>query len=399
MAIPATEKMANKIHEKGLFEKDQLLICVEADAIHISGAESGKNERNIAETIVKKLMRKALIWVRPSDPLKSIIDYLVHTSGGGIIKPEDYESSVLIGEIPICDIPSVENMLETLGKGRTTIIRSGGMITTARSNLEVAYTLLCALCFSCYVKFFTEILTKGISKSDWKKMRGAVEEILHSHRRRVSQKFGLMKGPFHREGEIIAAMVEAGSIMVNVGLVDANFGNISYRHGDTLFISKRGAPLDGLTGQITMVTLDKEIPPPDASTEYPTHRGIATKTTYRTVCHGHPLFAVIMSLNCSEKSLCPHRERCHTHCPRNRELEGIPIVSGNAGGGPLGLNQTVPPAVARAGAAIALGHGVFTAGHRDFNEAVKALQRVENLCLESYLSLLEGEKIGISGNI
>ncbi|MCX7816167.1 MAG: class II aldolase/adducin family protein [Syntrophales bacterium] len=398
MTSYAVEKYAEKIHKKGLFEKDSLIIGIEeSDSVQILG--KGNNEKKIVETLIKKLKKKAIIWAHPIEPFKCIIDYLVYTSNGKAIKPEDYESVVLIKEILICNTPEVETLLEALAKGRVVIVRNGSVIITTRNNLDFAYTLLCALCFSCSVKFFTDIVSKGIQEQNGEKVKNNLESLLWSHRREINQEVKLMNGPFYHEEKIKAAMAEAGLYMVTTGLVDANFGNISYRLGNTLYISKRGAPLSELTGQITQVPLEWETQPPEASTEYPTHRGIMINTTHKAVCHAHPLFAVVMSLNCPEKSLCAYRENCHIKCPQHRSLGDIPVVSGNTGGGPLGLNQSVPPAVARAGAAIALGHGVFTAGRIDFNEAIIKLQNVENVCLEAYISLLRKKGIDISVGI
>ena len=76
-------------------------------------------------------------------------------------------------------------------------------------------------------------------------------------------------------------------------------------------------------------------------------------------------------------------------CTECRTVEGIPIVPGEIGTGPTGLCNTLPPAVASSGAAIVHGHGLFTSGTGDFNEAFARLLKTENLCRELYFKRIE----------
>ncbi|MCX5827746.1 MAG: class II aldolase/adducin family protein, partial [Deltaproteobacteria bacterium] len=113
------------------------------------------------------------------------------------------------------------------------------------------------------------------------------------------------------------------------------------------------------------------------------HRLIARTTPYRAVLHGHPKFSVIMSMACGEED-CPDKDGCHRFCPRERWVQDIPVVSGEAGAGPFGLCNTVPKAVRDHGAAIVYGHGVFTAGAEDFNEALQRLRQIEKTCRDLF---------------
>ena len=171
------------------------------------------------------------------------------------------------------------------------------------------------------------------------------------------------KGPSPSEEEILHAIAEVGTRTVDARLVDANFGNVSYRQGNRLYITKSKSSLDELEGQILAVPLGED---PNgsselASIELPSHREIILSSDYRAILHGHPRFAVILSMDCAQRLDCPDRNDCHVFCPRKRFVLDIPVVSGEAGGGPRGINHTLPPAMKPGGGVIVYGHGVFTA--------------------------------------
>lgn len=193
-----------------------------------------------------------------------------------------------------------------------------------------------------------------------------------------------MKGPFTGSDQIIPAMTEAGRLMVEGRLVDSSFGNISYFDDPVLYISRKGGALDELHGRIVTVSLsDPFAPTQTASTEFPAHRDIVLTTGRRAVLHGHPKFAVILSLDC-EKEDCAGRDTCHVRCPQERYVCDIPVVAGAAGAGPFGLCHTVPPAMRDHPGVIVYGHGLFTAGMHDFNEAFEHLAAIENACRHEF---------------
>jgi ribulose-5-phosphate 4-epimerase/fuculose-1-phosphate aldolase len=194
----------------------------------------------------------------------------------------------------------------------------------------------------------------------------------------------LMKGPFKTEEQIHAAMEEAGRLMVDCRLVDSNFGNISYFSDPVLYISRKGGALDELRGGIVSVPLGGlSTPPETASTEFPAHREIVLSTGNRAVLHGHPKFSVILSMDC-EKEDCEGRDSCHSRCPEKRLIGDVPVVAGEAGDGPFGLCHTVPPALQDHPGVIVYGHGLFTTGRDDFNEAFQRLVQIENTCRKEY---------------
>jgi len=82
---------------------------------------------------------------------------------------------------------------------------------------------------------------------------------------------------------------------------------------------------------------------------------------------------------CGEEN-CPETE-CWSDCDRVRLLGDTPVVVGETGSG---LAKRLPPVVASSGKAIVYGHGVFTVGERNFEEAFRAMIAVENWCRREY---------------
>jgi ribulose-5-phosphate 4-epimerase/fuculose-1-phosphate aldolase len=169
---------------------------------------------------------------------------------------------------------------------------------------------------------------------------------------------------------------------VQRGLVDSFFGNISYSNGDLLYISQTASSLDELAGCIDPVPFENSSTVGiTASSELVAHRTIFETTGCRAILHGHPRFAVVMSMLCDEKASCPITD-CWRDCPKVRLLGGTPVVAGEIGAG--GIAKNVPPVIGGPGRAIVYGHGVFAIGRNDFREAFQALVDVENWCRTEY---------------
>ena len=195
----------------------------------------------------------------------------------------------------------------------------------------------------------------------------------------------MLPGPYPDEGTALAQMAKVGRATVEAGLVDSFFGNISYRLGDTLLISRTGSSLDELEGAIDPCPMDGSSSAGlTASSELTTHMRVVAKTPTRAILHGHPRYAVITSLDCLED--CDGGEDCHVSCPRARTVVGVPIVPGEVGNGPNGLCNTVPKALSRPGTegVIVYGHGLFTVSDKDLAQALDRLHRIETACREEY---------------
>lgn len=335
----------------------------------------------------ERLGRRAILYCQPAEPYHTMLLHLAETAAGGdVIHPQDFETRIFLKDLPILKDLTEAGLLVALKDRRCVVIPGGGVIATAKKDMETAFVIYSAACFAVFVKFFSDTLRqRHLSGPSWQG-RAVLEAIMGRLDPVPPVAAGptLSSGPWEDEADIRAAMVVAGKRTVSDRLVDANFGNISYRRGEDLFITRKGSALDALTDKIIRIPLAGPTETDAiASTELPAHRFIALTAPYRAVLHGHPKFSVIMSMACGEED-CPDKGGCHRFCPRERWIRDIPVVSGEAGAGPFGLCNTVPSAVRDHGAAIVYGHGVFTAGAQDFNEALQRLRQIEKTCRDLF---------------
>jgi len=330
--------------------------------------------------------RDVLLYVEPAEPYKTVIDFLTGETPGAIY-PRDFETRLLLRDLPVVSGFQRDELAAALKRRRGILVRNRGIIATAGS-LDMAFVAISSVCFAIFVKFFTDYLAEALRGKPGRKRKDAFVRVVDRLKAVPEFKDDLMAGPFTTEREVLRAMDEAGKLLVASRLVDSNFGNISCRLGDTLYISRTGSALDELTDGIVPVSLLPEDPVPQTvSTEFPAHRRILTSTEHRTILHGHPKFTVILSMAC-DRTDCKAGDICQTDCPYERFAAGVPIVSGEAGGGPKGLSHTVPPAMQTGNAAIVYGHGIFTAGLTDYNDAFRRLAATEAACRRDYFNLL-----------
>ncbi len=326
----------------------------------------------------------ALIFARPAEPYWTIINYLAQVSIGPIT-PKDCETRTFLHDLPITENLSADTLIPILRHRKSSIVKDHGIVTYGTVSLEQPLVTFSSVCFACFVKFFSDMLAETKSGN----MNTVKQGILESVTAMLPPPFeknppALSIGPFTFEKEVLQGVCEAGSQVVNLGLVDSSFGNISYRANDILYISQTGSFLDDLSGFIDPVPLDgSSCTGITASSELSAHLEIIKQTGCRAVLHGHPKFSVILSMYC-EVECCEHRGNCHRACPHARDACSIPIVSGEVGTGPYGLCRSVPKALKNRPGVIVYGHGVFTSDHTDFNHALYNLIDIERQCRIEY---------------
>ena len=336
------------------------------------------------ESLFDRLDIKAVIYLRPAEPYRSIIDYLAAASAGAIY-PRDCETRMLLKDLPVAEALTPEHLTGVLENRKSVIIRGGGIVATGRQDLKEAFVTTSSVCFACFVKFFSDLLkaqkTGAMTPAD----RRIFESVSHWIKPPAAAAGELMRGPFTAEELVLQAIYEAGKQVVDLRLVDSCFGNISYHAGSMLYISQSGTFLDELAGGIACCPTDDITEAPgNASSELPAHLEIFRKTGFRAILHGHPRFSVILSMDCDVPD-CPYNGKCHQYCPYERyACDGIPIVSGEVGGGEYGLCHTVPEAVCGTPGVIVHGHGVFTCDETDFNGALLKLIDIERQCCIEY---------------
>jgi len=373
-------KYARKLVEAGYAEAgDPLLGAVDADLVW----NREDPARPVLEQVFDGLSIQSLLFSRPAEPYRTVIDFLA-ADADGVIFPEDTETRTFFHDLPVAPAFASREMIAALKERKCVIVPGQGIVTFGTVSPEQAFITFCSVCFAAFVKFFADYVTEvrrgKVDPGREQAFRKAVAYLDLA----VTAPPPLREGPFGDAETVLLAMEEAGRATVACRLVDSYFGNISLLAGKLLYISQTGSSLDELAGCIDAVPLDgSSCAGITASSEFSAHRQIALYTGKRTVLHGHPRFSVILSLDCDLRD-CPERGFCHLRCPEKRSVGGTPIVPGEIGTGRYGLCRTVPPVLQEHPGVIVHGHGVFTAGGVDFNEAFGALLAIENASRNEY---------------
>jgi L-fuculose-phosphate aldolase len=168
-----------------------------------------------------------------------------------------------------------------------------------------------------------------------------------------------------------------GKKLVESGLADSHFGNISLRAGDKLLITRSGSMLDELDeSQVVEVHLRQ---PSSfdliASSETIVHRAIYEATSALAVIHCHSPFAVIESMLAESDVITPADSESLYF------LHEIPVVTG--GVGTPELAQACAAALSDHKGAIIKGHGPIAVG-KIVEEAFVHICSVEHACRVKY---------------
>lgn len=167
-----------------------------------------------------------------------------------------------------------------------------------------------------------------------------------------------------------------GKKLVERGLVESHFGNMSVRAGGRMLITKSGCVLDEINGDsVVEVDIDKPSSLDSvASSESPIHRAIYKNTAALAVIHAHPPFAVIESLLGHDKIIPPDSEGQYI-------LHEIPVVRGSFGTKELADNTS--GALKDHKGVIVFAHGTFAAG-KTLEEAYFVTAQIEHSCKLKY---------------
>jgi ribulose-5-phosphate 4-epimerase/fuculose-1-phosphate aldolase len=333
--------------------------------------------------VFDRMSINSLLFLPPAEPYASIIDFLASRTPGAI-QPSDCETRTFLHDLPATRQFTADAVADALKRRKSVIVPGRGVFAHGTVSPEQAFVSASSVCFACFVKFFADYLT-GLR-------RGVRDPVYDEAVRRAAAALpplrrdhpGLASGPLATREEVIRAMTEAGRATVEYGLVDSFFGNISYCLDDVLYISQTGSSLDELEECVDPCPLDgSSCAGLTASSELMAHQGVILKTGARAILHGHPRFAVIMSMDCGKLD-CEKLGRCHVDCSEERFVDGVPVVPGEVGTGPKGLVNTLPPAMKGRRGVIVYGHGLFAVSHTDFRECFATLLEMENWCREEY---------------
>ncbi len=366
------------------------------------------DETKILEKVFDGLHINSLAFLRPIEPYASLIAFHAEKAleSDGAITPKDCETRTFLHDLPVIDEFSPEKIIRILKKKKSVIVApkttsskknsatDNGPAVIAHGSVspEQGFITISSVCFASFIKFFVdylEALQQGLATDKDHALFDAVTPHLKPVRKKMPV---LMKGPFQTEEEVYSAVIEAGAKIVEYGLVDSFFGNISCLWNNTLYISQTGSSLDELAGCIDPVPLDGSTSAGiTASSELSAHLETIRRTGCEAILHGHPKFSVILSMDCDpvEKKGCDFSDQCHIKCPKKRFAGFIPIVPGEVGTGPFGLCNTLPSALETNSSAIVYGHGLFTIGKSDFSEAFSNLLSVEHTCRHLYFEKIK----------
>ena len=337
------------------------------------------------EKVFAGLNINSLLFSEPAEPYRSIIRYLANHSPGAI-QPSDCETRTMMHDLPVVPRFEADAIVHALKQRKSVIVLDRGVVTWGTVSPEQAFIFFSSLCFACFVKFFSDCLADSRAGKLSTEQRAILDMAFPLLDALPEITPPLMTAPLTSEDAVYRAVIEAGRVTVEHHLVDSFFGNVSYRYGDTLYITQTGSSLDELEGCIDPCPLDgSSCAGITASSELTAHRQIVLNTGMNAVLHGHPKFSVILSMDC-EKENCDLIGQCHIRCKEPRFVEDIPIVPGEVGTGPYGLCNTLPPAMQGHRGVIVYGHGLFTVAQDDFNEAFANLLDIERRCRDLYFA-------------
>ncbi len=348
--------------------------------------------RRLGEAVLSRLTCTSLLAARPSLPFA---EFLLQRAppGEDRIVPRDTETRTFLHDIPILRAGDLGDdpagaLAAALSERKGAVAEGIGIVAVGALAVEQSYIHWSSVFHGTFVKYLQDLLAEGL------RLPGEKEAFLRFRRDWLlpltASGLPFRPGPLRGREEILAEMSAVGRYTVGRGLVDSYFGNLSCLAGDILYISQTAASLDALEGCIDAVPRNRSSTEGiTATSELLAHRRIYETSGARTILHGHPRFAVAMSLFCEETG-CPVTD-CWKECDRVRFLGPVPIVAGEVGAG--GLAKRVPAVLADGDRAIVYGHGVFTTGREGFGPAFRAMVEVENLCREEYFRRLESRLV------
>lgn len=412
--IAQLAKYAGKLVRAGLCAPGEPLLAALDAELSFSHADDPRQP--LAERVILALGAGALLLAQPIGPCQGAMLALARRAveqGRDCVLPGDCETRTFLHDLPVVHGLEAEGAVQALKRRKGCIIldETGGgralMAAAGSVSPEQTFVTASSMAFACFVAFFDQHLraARAGTLTDARKAEFAcVRAALEAELARLPQTLPeLLPGPFADADQARAAMTQAGRAVVEYGLVDSSFGNVSCRQqtpgGELLLISQTGSSLDELAGGIDPCRMDGgSCVGLTASSEYSAHKAVYDGGGARTILHGHPRFAVILSMDC-HKLDCPGLGQCHRACATPRAVcdpacgLSIPIVPGEVGTGPFGLCNTLPPALTGqaagpaagpAAGAIVYGHGLFTTGKQDFRDAFATLFEVERFCREEY---------------
>src|SRR4030042_2315204 len=145
-------KYSDKLYKQGLTEKDASIFgALETELIW----NRKSNETKILNKIFDYLNMNTLLFSCPAEPYKTIIDYLTEENLNAIY-PEDCETRTFLHDLPVTDNFDPVSISKELKHRKSVIIKNKGIVTFGTVSPEQAFVTFSSVCFSCFVKFFSD---------------------------------------------------------------------------------------------------------------------------------------------------------------------------------------------------------------------------------------------------
>jgi len=172
---------------------------------------------------------------------------------------------------------------------------------------------------------------------------------------------------------MIEDAIRIGKKLADYHLIDGASGNLSFRDGNRIVITRTGAVLDSLT-EDDFVSVEIGGQDERASSDLKVHEEVYKATDYRVVLHCHGVFNVALSL--IEDKVTP------------LDLEGkiflkeIRFIKGEFGSEEIA--RRIADEIKKSGFAVVKAHGIYVASD-NFDNAFKIASYVEHSCQVFYL--------------
>lgn len=170
--------------------------------------------------------------------------------------------------------------------------------------------------------------------------------------------------------------IKIGKLLAMTKLIDGASGNMSFKIGDTVYITKSGENLDSLTEQSFVKMRDGEYVK-EASVDQIIHQKIYAKTDYSSVIHCHGIFNVVLGARIDKIEPIDLEGRLY--------FGVVKVIDGQFGS--VELAEKISDSVRDAGIAIVRNHGMY-AGGKNLREAYNKLSYLEHSCEVLYYSFL-----------
>jgi len=170
--------------------------------------------------------------------------------------------------------------------------------------------------------------------------------------------------------------IKMGKLLGKAKLIDGASGNMSFKLGDVIYITKSGANLDDLSeNSFVKMKIGEFLR--EASVDQIIHQRIYEKTDYNAVIHCHGVFNVVLGIKMGR--IKPVDLEGRLYC------ESIDVVEGQFGSPELA--DLISDSVKDKGVAVVRNHGIY-AGGKDLREAYNKVSYLEHSCEIIYRLML-----------